>query len=535
MYHLMIIDDELYARIKLKTDLHLDSFGYIIDQEASNGKDALDQLASKRPDIILVDMHMPVMDGVAFIQRARALYPTIPLIALSGYEDYEYVRSSLKLGAVDYLLKHNLTQETVLAALRRCVEEMERSSHLAEAERIAQSHKKDSEKLHRREAVLKLLHGRTSDCEALARICGLETSHCCLQLILMRPDDMQHLVKENGKIAMVMLGPVITSISQEVINQHTYGLIEAIDESEYVILLSFENIYSQQYIRDACRSLIVSLRQNIEKYTNLTVSFSIGKIVRHPSAIADVYQRARQNMSLSYLTGKSSLISESDGGETRSGMSTLTSEDDRRLTAAIASQNEDACMEGLNAIFERLVHQRADRTSCQIVCIELLNLLSRSTLSIPLCEEVRQFSDQRKSSILASENIADNRQLIMETYHELFRFFKDNGDLSSYSRHTLRAIDYIRKHYMHELSLDGVAEVLNINKSYLSRLFSSDCKKSFTEYVTSYRMEQAKKLLLQGVPIREAAEQVGMENMSYFFRVFKSYTGCTPQQYCEKR
>lgn len=110
MLRVMIVDDELMARAKVKAAM-ADIEDVYVDQEAVNGEDALKQMKERMPDIVLVDMRMPVMNGTEFIRRAKQLYPNIAILALSGYEDYVYVRDSMKYGALDYILKHELTTE----------------------------------------------------------------------------------------------------------------------------------------------------------------------------------------------------------------------------------------------------------------------------------------------------------------------------------------------------------------------------------------------------------------------------------------
>lgn len=133
MYHVMIVDDELYARMRIKVEFQLEKDGFLVSQEAVSGYEALSKMAENQPDIVLTDMRMPGMDGVALIAEIKKRYPGIPIVALSGYSDYEYVRSSLKMGAIDYLLKHEMDRETVLEALRKCAEVMQ-TPHASEGD-----------------------------------------------------------------------------------------------------------------------------------------------------------------------------------------------------------------------------------------------------------------------------------------------------------------------------------------------------------------------------------------------------------------
>lgn len=71
MYHVMIVDDELYARTRLKVDLCLERDGFLVDQEAANGQEALEKIRYICPDILLTDMRMPGMNGVDLIAQVK--------------------------------------------------------------------------------------------------------------------------------------------------------------------------------------------------------------------------------------------------------------------------------------------------------------------------------------------------------------------------------------------------------------------------------------------------------------------------------
>lgn len=533
MYHVMIVDDELYARMRIKTEFQLEKDGFLVDQEAVSGYDALEKIRQNRPDIVFTDMRMPGMSGVELIEEIRKRDPHLPIVALSGYDDFEYVRSSLRLGAMDYLLKHELTRDTVLDALQKCANFLESSSSSPARETQAEHNAHHKENDEKRQFLLRLLHGGYEETVGSASpFPFLQSKNGNLQLILMQLDHVKRLEQENGKIELLMMLPVILSILQEVVSQYTASIVESMGEGEFVILTSFEGVYSQQYIWSTRHKLIQALRQNLEKYTSLTASFAIGKIVHHVSELAECYRQTHQELSLRYLTGSNSLINVSDKkGTMEKELFTLRPEDERKLSDAVRTKDRQKCEEALSGVFEDLLRREANKASCQVVCMELLNLVIRITKEFPMGETLRELCTQKKGDILSSETIQENRRQIVEAYEQLFEFLDQTQPIASYNRNTVHAIEYIHSHFQQDISLDEVAGKLNVNKSYLSRIFSHDCGKSFTEYVSWYRVEEAKKLLDQGVPIKSVAELVGIGNQSYFFRVFKSYTGVTPNSY----
>lgn len=98
-----------------------------------------------------------------------------------------------------------------------------------------------------------------------------------------------------------------------------------------------------------------------------------------------------------------------------------------------------------------------------------------------------------------------------------------------------RALQYVRAHFHHNLSLEEVAAVVNLSYCYLSRLFTQEVGISFQELVTRLRIKAAKELLLEtSLSVEQIATQVGYEDVSHFIRVFKSRAGVTPRQYARE-
>ena len=114
---LLIVDDQVLFLESLSTFLR----NYAEDIEvvglARNGREALDKAAALRPDIVLMDVHMPVMDGVEATGRLIERQPGVRILILSTYDEDEYVRKALKLGAAGYLLK-DISPTELIASIR---------------------------------------------------------------------------------------------------------------------------------------------------------------------------------------------------------------------------------------------------------------------------------------------------------------------------------------------------------------------------------------------------------------------------------
>ena len=120
MYKLMIVDDETPVRETIRALAPWNELNIQLIGSCDNGVDALARMVNERPDILMTDIRMPVMDGLELVARAREMYPTLQCLILSGYGEFELAKSALQQGCCDYLLKP-CTKEALAAALERCI------------------------------------------------------------------------------------------------------------------------------------------------------------------------------------------------------------------------------------------------------------------------------------------------------------------------------------------------------------------------------------------------------------------------------
>ncbi len=113
---ILLVDDQSLFREGLRTLLEVQPDFQVVG-EASNGEEALRLAATEQPDVVLMDLRMPVMDGVTATRRIRSLFPSVHVIVLTTFDDDETVFDGLRAGAVGYLLK-DVTSEKLYEAIR---------------------------------------------------------------------------------------------------------------------------------------------------------------------------------------------------------------------------------------------------------------------------------------------------------------------------------------------------------------------------------------------------------------------------------
>ncbi|MEF9894534.1 MAG: response regulator, partial [Clostridia bacterium] len=105
MWRILIADDEPKIRRGLHAQIERMALDLQVVGEAEDGEQALKCARELAPDIVLVDINMPFLNGLDFIERLKGVCPDARTIVVTGFEDFEYVRRSMQLNVQSYLLK----------------------------------------------------------------------------------------------------------------------------------------------------------------------------------------------------------------------------------------------------------------------------------------------------------------------------------------------------------------------------------------------------------------------------------------------
>ncbi len=118
MLSVFIVDDEKLIRDGMKKLLKWESYGFQITGEASNGREALQLIQENIPDIVLTDLRMPAMDGLTLAATLAQQIPSVSIVVITGYDEFEYAKEAVRNGVFDYLLKPVSRQELLDTMLR---------------------------------------------------------------------------------------------------------------------------------------------------------------------------------------------------------------------------------------------------------------------------------------------------------------------------------------------------------------------------------------------------------------------------------
>jgi len=276
MHSVLLVDDEPFVRLSLASLCPAGAGGFDLTAEAGNGAEALAVLAARPEiDIILLDLSMPIMDGLEMLRRLRAEPPARPLavIVLSAHDDYHLVRDAFTLGAIDYLLKHELDAGALRAALDKA------------ASGLAPSSERTRAILQRRE--LELLKAQVlRDLLAAAAPPELEQTFAGLGIALAPPfavccfwiEDLEAVARREGGDGLARFSEMAARSLRQALDAAGRGELVTRGPGELVALFSPEPVPGTPAVDRTARAFCEDAADYLARYLSVKVTFSVGPI-----------------------------------------------------------------------------------------------------------------------------------------------------------------------------------------------------------------------------------------------------------------
>lgn len=536
MHKVLIVDDDTFARTHLKSLIDWEKHGLMICGEASNGENAIELIEADHPEIIITDISMPVMDGIGLIEYTRRNHPEIQLIALSGYDDFDYVRQSMKMGVVDYLLKHRLNSEELLNILRTVVERIGREQAEKTQKKQLQAQLRLGKATLQREFLKQLIEGGVTDrheIETNLESLELGLTPYNLAVMIAEIDDFKILeekytVKELDRFIQAFL-----DLAGEVMRDFNNSAVFYLASGRFVVLFSFGQTYSGLYHHTQITGCIERIRNSVKRYLNITVSFGVSRISHGWESLPKCYLEAERLLKNKFYQGKDQVYWDCDQSSLESDDFSLDIGIEKQLITDLKSLEKEKVKAIIDRIFDELIAKKVSRRATQMICIGLVNTINR--VAGNACINTSPLYSGAESlylKIQQFETISEIKREIWDLCLNVMTLLERMDLYNDYSEYTKKAIRFIYQHYQQDISLDDAARFIGISSSYLSRTFKKDCGKGFVEFLNQVRVEKAKLLIENGKGrLKAIVKEVGFNNYNYFFKVFKDWTGMTPLDY----
>jgi two-component system, response regulator YesN len=514
MYTVFIADDEVSIREGLKCIVDWEGLGFTICGEAGNGSDALTEILSKQPNLVLLDIRMPKMHGIDVIVAAREQGYTGKCILLSGYSDFGYAQTAIRYG-VDYYLTKPIDEDELIQAISKVKSILDQ---LRMNDKYVNQYK-----LRAKNVILQELLTDTFSEEYNT------LSQDDIKQLSLDSDVYQVVIYENfnRKVAdMAYNFADLLKITNKGNQTFEYIKIAAMDiillKGDFALkkfqdfLLHYEKNPPQK--GSPLDSLFLAYGQPVKVFTDIHLSYS--------DALALINRR------FFCLQGQHTLGYEelpSIHVKARTLTNDVLQDYANQLTDHLQTFNRKKVAETLFQLNEYLYNVNDTISAIKLFLVDLYLQIKEklnhiyNTIDIPF---------PTNSAII---------ELIEKKYYlyEIIRFFSEQFEMimnatGNSSRDSIidDIIYYIDHNYQNNIKLESIAPLFGYNSAYLGKIFSKTVGVNFNYYVDYIRINHSKELLLQNkLKVYEISEVIGYKNVDYFHKKFKKYVGVSPAEF----
>lgn len=488
MIKMLLVDDEDLSRFAFRTLLSRHFKHIEIVAEAENGQEAIEAVKKFRPDVVVMDIHMPGIDGLQTMSKIKEIDPQINVLICSAYDNFDYVSKAMDLGAKGYLLKPVSKED-----LSEKLVNLDSKTQLISGQALPNT-------LSDQALIEMMLSGSQGEAlkHDLKRMYRTNLEYGLLVLISTNSDDL-----EDEKAAL-------QQVVNEVLNDSQFSL-QAIIGGRLLLFLSGCDSKNTVAIDDTACYNLISLADQIIDSLEQELDYSL-------KTKSTIVQEGN------WLNAWHSLASDQQNATTTEREANQIMSE---IIEAVKSNDADIARILLAKWLEIVLPLQPDMRL--VLIVQLIFQLNHQL------EEMLLQADYRNFHRIISGEIDKNhpemldlvvRQQLAATFEALSHRSEKKFDLIE------KIGNIIQDQPLSNVTLGSIAEEIGISPQYLCKSFKEDTGSTFHKYLTAKRLAYAKQLLADNsITIKDIALRCGYQDTIYFTKLFKKLNGITPSEY----
>lgn len=528
LYRIILADDEEEVRKAMIRKLDWESLGFEVVGDAENGAEALEKIEQLEPEVVMTDIRMPFMDGLALTEQIRRKYPSTKVLIFSGFDDFEYAQQAIKLNVTEYILKPVNVEELseILTRVRSNLDEEIRQRR--DVDLLRESYQKSLPIL--REVFLNDLVRGTADSGMLEEKLNeysvdiLNARKWVTALVHLEQEDTAHpagLQKELIPISVrQMVEDKLKSFCRFAIFNSSAGmtLLAALDENLSLTALV-------DHLGDICKEC--------RRVLDVTVTIAIGHSCAALSEISRMYQSAVDALGYKAIVGAGHTIYINDVEPVSRGSLKFDNTDENEFIAAVKFGPEEKIRDTVKKLTARMGDAKVHVRQQQFYMLSVLHCITRLIQQYDL--SARDILDTEKHYIdipAALEKPQEFEAWLLRAALHLYVSLNQERDNTT-RRVILEAKHYIETHYQDpSLSVEMLCRELHMSPAYFSTIFRKVTGQTYIAYLTEVRLQKAVELLKEtDDKTYVIAQKVGYQEQNYFSYVFKKRFGISPTKF----
>lgn len=540
MIKMIIVDDEEMIRQGIRMTGDWEARGIEVVGLAGNGEEALSMIEELRPDIVLSDVVMPYMTGLELCKEVAEHYPDVRMILLSGYDEFEYVKTALEYKAFNYLLKPARI-EAIVEKVLQLKEEIERDRARRLNEDDMRRKLEESLPVWREQMLNRLIDGTLTPDLPLAdwfRELGIALHEERLILMVLRVGGPKEggAAETNALYRQLLCREACVRAFPE---KESFHLFEDRTGCLVILFNGTPECSNSAMLRDALERG-ADILACLDKYAGYGGSIGIGRLPVLPRKLHLAYKEAAEALEHEFYMGSGNVIYI---GDVEKGADTdvrYPEELDQEILRCIRIGNYNGASEAVEAFFCGILGDVGSKHQPDRLMDPVLHLLGslsrifagRDTTFGPKADP--ELSAKHLLSAVVNKNIStlpELRAFVLMTVKKMTDLI--NADKMHHHVNIIEnAKAFIVDNCHKDVSLQHVAEAVHISPNYLSWLFKEESGMNFKDYVTRVRMEKSLELLASSKQtLSQIADAVGYSDGRYFSKVFRKVFGKSPEEF----
>ncbi len=525
MYKIMLADDEGIVIYSLKFIIQKEFGDECRIEYAKTGRNVIELAETYRPDIAIMDIQMPGINGIDAMREIRKTNDSVIFIVMSAFDKFDYAQEAIKLGAIEYITKP-MEKNKMISAIRKAMEIVSEEKNRRSNDLMIK------EKL---ETVVPVLENGfiynilfreyfDEDIENYKTILDISSDYAYMA-VLMAGDSKEGNHLTNAVGSSVRLQQNYKEI-REYLKLYFNGIVGSVMGNKIAVLVPYGKCEMDYSGREEIISKARELVHKLSQKTDIAFRVGIGSVNRIEN-MDNSYREA-----VNALVGTTGSIAHADDLP----MGCAYAEDypidlEKKLFDEVEKGRIDASVSAANDFFEWV--RTRDIMDARLKVLEFA--LRAETIAYSVAGMTYNIND-RHDYLPTVMGISD-----MDTLWDWFRERIVFSSSSISNRNEERsndvieaAKDYIGANFTKNITLEDVSIEVNISSYYLSRIFKESTGENFIDYLTKLRIEKAKGLLsTTQYSMKEICAMCGYSDPNYFSKSFKKNVGVTPTEYRE--
>ena len=488
MYKVMLVDDERVIRQGLRKLMDWTSLGFEIIDESEDGISALEKIKSSLPDLVLLDIHMPGLDGVTLLKEMRNLNIQSKVIFLTGYAEFAYAKEAITLNVEAYLTKP--------------IDEIELEKYLR-----ATYNKLEDEK-----AIKNRLRAQST----------LEEKHHYRQLLFGHELNETNVAFDKG---LYTVAEIQFNEDLQIANTFFDGFQKSHTDMICLLVAGSWILIFKDFSLTKIKVLLSDLSKKMKTVFKEDFFICVGRQVTNRHALHQSFEDVKVLGQRWFLNDQYSIVCYEEENITPEEQFFIDSD----LLFGYIEVNNTNDIEEFFELLEQGIRSRHINfnkvkglcSNCLLIVMERIKQNNVNKVEMPDAKTITDeiYEQVRLSSLMGY--MKKNINQIQQSIHT-----------NSTSTTISKLLEYIETHYARDLKLERLGKMFGYNSSYLGTVFKEHTGKNFSKYLDEIRIKEAKKLLLEhNNKVYEIAQRVGYNSVDYFHGKFKKYVHMSPKQF----